>query len=81
MFGFAVSGRALPSTMDILKMLAELREQREAIEQAIIVLERIAAGQASAGVGHRHGWPPQSGAAGRRADSRAYAGFARNASP
>ncbi len=30
--------------MDILKMLADLREQREQIEQAIIVLERIAAG-------------------------------------
>jgi hypothetical protein len=39
--------------MDILKMLAELREQREAIEQAIIVLERIAAGQSK-----RRGRPP-----------------------
>jgi hypothetical protein len=39
--------------MDILKMLAELRDQREAIEQAIIVLERIAAGQ-----GKRRGRPP-----------------------
>ncbi len=34
-------------------MLAELREQREAIEQAILVLERIAAGQ-----GKRRGRPP-----------------------
>ncbi len=34
-------------------MLAELRDQREAIEQAIIVLERIAAGQ-----GKRRGRPP-----------------------
>jgi hypothetical protein len=39
--------------MDILKMLAELREQRDQIEQAIIVLERIAAGQ-----GKRRGRPP-----------------------
>jgi hypothetical protein len=39
--------------MDILKMLAELREEREAIEQAILVLERIAAGQ-----GKRRGRPP-----------------------
>jgi hypothetical protein len=39
--------------MDILKMLADLREQREQIEQAIIVLERIAAGQ-----GKRRGRPP-----------------------
>ena len=34
-------------------MLADLREEREAIEQAIIVLERIAAGQ-----GKRRGRPP-----------------------
>jgi hypothetical protein len=34
-------------------MLAELRDQREQIEQAIIVLERIAAGQ-----GKRRGRPP-----------------------
>ena len=39
--------------MDIMKMLADLREEREAIEQAIIVLERIAAGQ-----GKRRGRPP-----------------------
>jgi hypothetical protein len=42
-----------PSSMDILKMLADLREEREAVEQAIIVLERIAAGQ-----GKRRGRPP-----------------------
>ena len=41
------------SNIDILKMLADLREQREAVEQAIIVLERIAAGQ-----GKRRGRPP-----------------------
>jgi len=34
-------------------MLADLREQREAIEEAIIVLERIAAGQSK-----RRGRPP-----------------------
>ena len=34
-------------------MLADFRGQREAIEQAIIVLERIAAGQ-----GKRRGRPP-----------------------
>jgi len=34
-------------------MLAELREQRDQIDQAIIVLERIAAGQ-----GKRRGRPP-----------------------
>jgi hypothetical protein len=42
--------------MDILKMQADLREQREAIDQAIIVLERIAAGQ-----GKRRGRPPLDG--------------------
>ena len=31
--------------MDILKMLAELRSEREAVEQAINVLQRIAAGR------------------------------------
>jgi hypothetical protein len=39
--------------MDITKMLAELRNEREGIEQAIIVLERIAAGR-----GRRRGRPP-----------------------
>jgi hypothetical protein len=39
--------------MDLLKMLADLREQRDQIEQAIVVLERIAAGQ-----GKRRGRPP-----------------------
>jgi hypothetical protein len=39
--------------MDILKMLAELRSEREAVEQAIIVLQRIAAGR-----GKRRGRPP-----------------------
>jgi hypothetical protein len=39
--------------MDINKMLAELRSEREAVEQAIIVLQRIAAGR-----GKRRGRPP-----------------------
>jgi hypothetical protein len=39
--------------MDILKMLAELRGEREQIEEAIIALERLARGQ-----GKRRGRPP-----------------------
>lgn len=39
--------------MDVLKMLAELREERARIEESIIVLERIASGQ-----GKRRGRPP-----------------------
>jgi hypothetical protein len=42
-----------PWNMDIQKMLAELREQRDQIEQAILVLERLALGQ-----GKRRGRPP-----------------------
>jgi len=34
-----------PWNIDLLRMLADLREQREQIDQAIIVMERIAAGQ------------------------------------
>jgi hypothetical protein len=39
--------------MDINKMLLELRNEREQVEQAIMVLERIARGQ-----GKRRGRPP-----------------------
>lgn len=39
--------------MDITKMLAELREERENIEQAILTLERLASGR-----GRRRGRPP-----------------------
>jgi|HubBroStandDraft_6_1064221.scaffolds.fasta_scaffold247016_3 hypothetical protein len=39
--------------MDITKMLAELKAEREGIEQAIVVLERIASGG-----GERRGRPP-----------------------
>src|SRR5437879_4291754 len=40
--------------MDILKMLAELRAEREQVEEAIIVLERLARGR-----GKRRGRPPK----------------------
>jgi hypothetical protein len=41
------------SRMDVLKMLAELREERARIEEAIIALERMARGR-----GKRRGRPP-----------------------
>ena len=40
--------------MDITKMIEELREDREDVEQAIMVLERIALGR-----GKRRGRPPK----------------------
>ena len=40
--------------MDILKMLSELRSERGQIEEAILVLERLARGQ-----GKRRGRPPK----------------------
>jgi ABC-type transporter Mla subunit MlaD len=40
-------------TMDVQKMLAELRQEREQIEEAIITLERLARGR-----GKRRGRPP-----------------------
>jgi len=39
--------------MDILKMLADLRDEREQIEQAIVVIQRMAQGR-----GKRRGRPP-----------------------
>lgn len=39
--------------MDILKMFADLRQEREQVEQAIMVLERLARGH-----GKRRGRPP-----------------------
>jgi len=42
------------SAMDIAKMLAELKTEREGVEQAILVLERIASGR-----GKRRGRPPK----------------------
>jgi hypothetical protein len=54
--------------MDILKMLAELRAEREQIEEAMVALERLARGQ-----GKRRGRPPKwmSGAAGTPAEAGA----------
>jgi hypothetical protein len=42
-----------PTNMDINKMLAELRMEREQIEEAIMTLERLARGR-----GRRRGRPP-----------------------
>lgn len=42
------------SGMDINKMLAELKAEREQVEEAILALERLAAGR-----GRRRGRPPQ----------------------
>jgi hypothetical protein len=39
--------------MDIIKMLAELRQEREQVEEAIMTLERVARGR-----GKRRGRPP-----------------------
>jgi hypothetical protein len=39
--------------MDVAKMLAELRQERESIEEAILTLERLAQGR-----GKRRGRPP-----------------------
>lgn len=39
--------------MDITKMLAELRQERQTIEEAILTLERLSRGQ-----GKRRGRPP-----------------------
>jgi hypothetical protein len=39
--------------MDVMKMLAELRQEREQLEEAILTLERLARGQ-----GRRRGRPP-----------------------
>jgi hypothetical protein len=39
--------------MDVLKMLADLRAEREQIEEAILTLERLARGR-----GRRRGRPP-----------------------
>ena len=39
--------------MDVLKMLVDLRQEREQIEEAIVTLERLARGR-----GRRRGRPP-----------------------
>ena len=51
-FPEAVSLR-YPSDMDILKMLAELRQEHQQIGEAIVTLERLAQGH-----GRRRGRPP-----------------------
>ena len=43
------------TTMDVLKMLAELRTERQQIEEALIALERLAV----SGRGKRRGRPPK----------------------
>ena len=47
------SNRVILSGMDVNKMIAELRSEREQIEEAILSLERLARGQ-----GKRRGRPP-----------------------
>jgi hypothetical protein len=39
--------------MDVVKMLNELRQERQSLDEAIVVLERLARGQ-----GKRRGRPP-----------------------
>ncbi len=39
--------------MDVMKMLADLRQEREQLEEAILTLERLARGR-----GRRRGRPP-----------------------
>jgi hypothetical protein len=46
-------GTGYLARMDIGKMLAELRAERENLEQAIVTLQRLAAGR-----GNRRGRPP-----------------------
>ena len=41
--------------MDVNKMLVELRQEREQIEEAIIILERLARGRGSGAAGRRSG--------------------------
>ena len=41
------------NSMDVLKMLVDLRQEREQIEEAILTLERLARGR-----GKRRGRPP-----------------------
>ena len=52
--------------MDIMKMLTELRQEREQIEEAIIVMERLALGHSS----RRRGRPPAWMTAAKRAGHR-----------
>jgi hypothetical protein len=47
------TGKVEIEHMDVLKMLADLRQEREQIEEAILTLERLARGR-----GKRRGRPP-----------------------
>jgi hypothetical protein len=46
-------GTGRKRSMDVLKMLSDLRQEREQIEEAIMTLERLARGR-----GRRRGRPP-----------------------
>src|SRR5579864_3999263 len=48
-----ISMKSGEDPMDVLKMLADLRQERQQIEEAIMTLERLAAGR-----GRRRGRPP-----------------------
>ena len=43
--------------MDVSKILAELKAEREQIEEAILSLERLARGRGRGPAGRRTGWP------------------------
>lgn len=62
--------------MDVVKILADLRREREAIEEAIITLERLARGQ-----GKRRGRPPAWMAALKKRQEEAGAGERRRGRP
>ena len=53
MAGAKSSGTHRESAMDVSKILAELRQEREQLEEAILSLERLASGR-----GKRRGRPP-----------------------
>ncbi len=49
--------------MDVTKILEELRQEREQLEEAILSLERLARGRGRRAVGRRRGWWRQKSAA------------------
>ena len=51
--GSGTLGETGRTAMDVLKMLAELRQERDQLEEAILTLERLARGR-----GRRRGRPP-----------------------
>lgn len=52
---FSSPGNVSSQPMDLTKMLAELHQEREHMDEAIVVLARIAVGRA----GKRRGRPPK----------------------